>query len=73
MSEPHLWAYVDCVFCGKSFRTDCGEAFCSSSCEDAAEEYEKECERCGYQQCEYTFPDGKHCENCIDEMEEKNK
>jgi hypothetical protein len=36
-----------CVQCGKGFMDDCGDSFCSSSCEDRYDREHMECDRCG--------------------------
>jgi hypothetical protein len=59
-----------CVQCGRGFMDDCGDAFCSSSCE---REYEREneteeCSKCGQ---EFKVDDLYKglCEYCEDEEE----
>jgi hypothetical protein len=71
MTDWNTTRRVECVVCGSRFNDDCGDVFCSSSCEEKHEKYHQECERCGLEQGDDTFPDGKHCENCLDEMEEE--
>jgi hypothetical protein len=66
--EPNLWGRVTCSGCGKSFMTDCGWDFCSSSCEDEYDRYHTECGKCGKEQEEDTFIDG-ICEGCLEEEE----
>jgi hypothetical protein len=61
-----------CVQCGRGFIDDCGDAFCSSSCE---REYEREneteeCSRCGTE-CK---PDELYkglCEYCEEDVKEE--
>jgi hypothetical protein len=39
---------VDCIVCGRGFRDDCGDSFCSSSCEREYESNQlQDCNRCG--------------------------
>lgn len=30
--HAYVWS-IECNYCGRSFRDDCGDSFCSSSCE----------------------------------------
>jgi hypothetical protein len=71
MFEPNTHRMATCEWCGKRFADDCGDSFCSSSCENSAEEYHKKCEGCGCEQEDVMFPDGCYCGDCLDEMEEE--
>jgi hypothetical protein len=63
-----------CVVCGSHFMDDCGDAFCSSSCERAYEEENEteECVRCG-EECK---PDELYkglCEYCEEDMKDEDE
>jgi hypothetical protein len=65
----HTYRMESCSVCGKGFMSDCGDVFCSSSCE---REYEREyakCERCDDEVGEDNLIDGL-CECCQEEQEE---
>lgn len=69
MSEPHLYRYTQCEQCGKGFKDDCGESFCSSHCE---EEYDCEhtaCELCGKEVGQANLNSELICEDCEHEEE----
>lgn len=68
--EPNLWRHTTCVVCGRGFMDDCGDVFCSGSCEREYEREHQECERCGSECHEDDLTNG-ICENCQDELEEE--
>jgi hypothetical protein len=61
-----------CVQCGKGFMDDCGDSFCSSSCERQWDDEHAECDNCG-EECGLdnlnTFG---LCEACEDEEDEED-
>lgn len=65
MREHAYVRTVYCVVCGRGFSDDCGDAFCSSSCErEYEQEQEQECRECG--ECynpEFLSADG-NCDRC---------
>lgn len=68
MDDYNTYRIATCVQCGRSFKDDCGWDFCSGSCENQFEHEQKECAICGYKQEHRDFPDGEHCEDCLDEI-----
>jgi hypothetical protein len=60
----------NCEWCGKRFMSDCGDSFCSSSCERQYERENKECEHCraavGVDNLDYRSL----CENCVEELDD---
>lgn len=65
--DANTYRYTTCAQCGDRFKDDCGDSFCSSSCE---REYEREhvtCERCGNEFHENDLNNFNECENCEDE------
>jgi hypothetical protein len=58
-----------CVQCGGSFMDDCGDSFCSSSCEKEYDRQHEECSRCGCDVGEDNLVDG-ICWDCDDENNE---
>jgi hypothetical protein len=69
----HTHRLVSCIVCGKNFVDDCGDAFCSSSCENAyeSENETEECSRCGAE-CK---PDELYkglCEYCEEDMKDED-
>jgi hypothetical protein len=59
-----------CVQCGRGFSDDCGDSFCSSSCERHYEQYHMECSRCGDEVGEDNLNESSICESCEIELEE---
>lgn len=68
--EPHLCRYILCAQCGKEFRDDCGDVFCSGSCESQYEREHAKCERCDNEVGEDNLNSNNICENCEDEENE---
>jgi hypothetical protein len=59
----------NCEWCGKRFMSDCGDSFCSSSCENAFEkEHEEKCENCG----DEVYKDG-YCQDCWEDIYRETK
>lgn len=71
MMDYNTTRIVHCEVCGKGFSDDCGENFCSSSCERKYEDEHAECMVCGDEVGESNLDDG-ICDNCLDEMEEED-
>lgn len=68
--EPHLYRSTQCAQCGTYFMDDCGDVFCSGSCEEQWESEHTACERCGEQVGDDNLVYGKYCEPCMEEMED---
>lgn len=64
-------AMVNCEWCGKRFMDDCGDAFCSSSCERQYENEHMECEECGGEVGADNLENGL-CEDCLEKLKEED-
>ena len=53
-----------CEQCGRRFQDDCGDSFCSSSCEREWESEHQHCEICGDEYHEDDLNEDLICENC---------
>lgn len=42
MNDYNTYRYTNCEWCGRRFKDDCGDSFCSSSCERQYEEDQRE-------------------------------
>lgn len=69
--EPNLYRYTRCECCGVRFMDDCGDAFCSSTCEEQWEYEHKCCEQCGEEFGGDFLNENGICENCLEEREEE--
>jgi hypothetical protein len=61
--------HVNCHVCGKGFRDDCGDIFCSSSCERQYERDNAKCKLCDEEVGEDHLNNDYICENCEEEEE----
>jgi hypothetical protein len=66
--------HTRCEHCGKGFMDDCGDAFCSASCERAYERENKQCDNCGDEVGADNLNIHDLCERCVeDEQEEESE
>lgn len=70
LDDYNTYRYTNCEVCGRRFKDDCGDSFCSSSCSDKYDEYHKECKKCGVEQEDNNWEDPDICDNCLEEEEE---
>lgn len=70
MFEPNTHRYTNCEWCGKRFVDDCGDSFCSSSCENQYEEEHARCERCNSEVGATNLNSDYLCEDCEEEDDE---
>jgi hypothetical protein len=66
--DPNCWRHTNCVVCHKGFMDDCGDVFCSSSCENIYEREHAKCERCENEFGEDNLNQAGICENCEEEL-----
>lgn len=68
--DANTWRYTTCAYCGKGFKDDCGDVFCSGSCERMWERENEtdRCEDCGEDFHKDELEDGL-CEDCLEERE----
>lgn len=59
-----------CEVCGKGFMDDCGDSFCSSSCEREYEREHAKCNECGDEVGEENLNFDYKCENCEEDESE---
>lgn len=64
MQDYNTFRYTDCVVCGSRFKDDCGDSFCSSSCERDYEREHAKCEECDEEVGWDNLTQGGKCEDC---------
>lgn len=67
MDDYNTFRYTNCAQCGDRFRDDCGDVFCSGSCEREYEREHAKCERCDVEYGEDDLNSDFICENCEEE------
>jgi hypothetical protein len=63
--------HTRCEHCGKGFMDDCGDAFCSASCERQYEQEHMVCNGCYEEVGEENLNEDGYCEECEEEEESK--
>jgi hypothetical protein len=58
---------VHCEVCGKPFKDDCGDVFCSNRCERRYDDDHACCEECGNECGKDNLNSDNICENCEEE------
>lgn len=61
-----------CEQCGKRFMDDCGDAFCSPSCENTYNSDHELCGNCGEEYSSDELNVEGLCKDCEEELEEEN-
>jgi hypothetical protein len=70
MFEPNTHRVTRCEQCGHRFIDECGDSFCSSSCEREYEYDHRACEECGEEIGEDNLNALGICEECEDKERE---
>lgn len=71
MEDYNTYRMNNCAYCGKRFKDDCGDEFCSSSCSNQYDREHTRCDDCGDEFNEDDLENGV-CENCWDERENED-
>jgi hypothetical protein len=67
MDDYNTFRYTTCAVCGNRFKDDCGESFCSSSCERKYDDEHAECQECNEEVGLNNLNTFGICENCEEE------
>lgn len=67
MDDYNTFRYTICAVCGNRFKDDCGDVFCSGSCENEWEHAHEPCTQCGEEVGEDNLNHDRICENCEEE------
>lgn len=71
MNMHEGYSMENCEWCGKRFMSDCGDAFCSSSCERAYKNEHAECQHCREEVGGDNLDSRGLCDNCAEELDDE--